>query len=297
MANDRARGAILGAIAIGALAGCSVLADWSNLTSGGTGGGAGHAGGAGGGGGAGQGGANTGGGGNGGCTGKKGAKEVAVGGFCIDATETSNVEYKAFLDDKGATAQVADQPPACAWNLSYNPGNASGTWSYPASDANQPVGDVDWCDAHAHCAWAGKRLCGKIGGGSNAPGDYKDEARSQWYRACSNGDPTRLYPYGKSYEAGRCYGDRTSGPLLIDVGSDKSCEGGVAGLFDMSGNVDEWEDSCDGETGNVDNCLVRGGGSDDGAFSLTCAQPTLDKAKKLSRDTQTPLKGIRCCSD
>ena len=34
---------------------------------------------------------------------------------------------------------------------------------------------------------------------------------------------------------------------------------GYVGVYDLSGNVWEWEDSCDGTTGSNDLCRLRGG--------------------------------------
>src|SRR5262249_40663852 len=111
--------------------------------------------------------------------------------------------------------------------------------------ADRPVHAVDWCDAFAYCAWAGKRLCGRIAGGSVDPTFGTDLAsESEWYNACSRGGQ-HAYPYGDTYDPRACngleYGAGT-GPQL-PVGSLSSCTGGFAGLFDMSGNVSEWEDS------------------------------------------------------
>ena len=66
---------------------------------------------------------------------------------------------------------------------------------------------------------------------------------------------------------------------------------GYAGVYDMSGNVAEWEDSC-GDTMNVkDNCLVRGGSFTDSAFGLTCFAYNLQP-----RTTQDNHIGFRCCA-
>ena len=70
-----------------------------------------------------------------------------------------------------------------------------------ASDA--PVTCIDWCDAHAYCAWAGKRLCGSIGGGPNIPSSVSIAGADQWYRACSHAGDHK-FPYGDTYASGTC---------------------------------------------------------------------------------------------
>ena len=110
----------------------------------------------------------------------------------------TNRQYAVFLANQ--QARVDNQPTACAWNTSYVPIQ---DWPVAAGRDNQPVGWVDWCDAYAFCRWAGKRMCGKIGGGPNAFSDYDKPNQSQWYRACSKAGAFR-YPYGQDLDTKAC---------------------------------------------------------------------------------------------
>ncbi len=89
---------------------------------------------------------------------------IRVDGYCIDATEVTNDEYGKFIVAKNGN--TAGQPTACAWNTAYAPSCAQ-----LVKTAKSPVSCIDWCDAYAFCAWAGKRLCGRIGGGPTALAD------------------------------------------------------------------------------------------------------------------------------
>lgn len=214
---------------------------------------------------------------------------VDLGGFCVDAAEVTNADYAAWL----ATApSVAAQPAACAWNADFTPVFG---WPAPPARAGDPVVQIDWCDAFAYCAAAGKRLCGRIGGG---PADYAagfaDPAESQWMAACSNGGAT-LYPYGNSYAGNVCDGkDFTHPNKAIAVGSASWCHGPTppyTGLSDLSGNVAEWEDACSGASGAADLCRRRGGSFKDGSSLLRCDADDGGFARAATSATT----GFRCC--
>lgn len=265
--------------------------------SGGAGGGGGSGGPADAGGAGGDAGGADGGGGTAGCSGGSGPKTVAVSSptgtkYCIDATEVTQAQYAAFL----AATQVTPptQPAVCSWNTSFawEAGTAkcpAGAIN-PASKAGYPMACIDWCDARAYCAWAGKRLCGRIGGGANAYADHAKAAASEWYSACSN-KGTSLYPYGSTYNASACTSSQPH-----SVGSAPACEGGFPKLFDMSGNVWEFEDSCNASAGSGDCCRVRGGG-----FGVVNAGNTLrcDDVGGLciTRSHREQTVGFRCCAD
>ncbi len=220
----------------------------------------------------------------GGCPGTSGSPMVSLGAFCIDSTEATQAQYALFLE-AGAAPQV---PPFCSWNTSYTP---TGQWPPTAATLDVPVTSVDWCDAYAFCAWAGKRMCGRIGGGPVDPSLDTDAGASQWFYACSH-DGQLVYPYGNTYGPVTCNGgDANGGNQIVDpVGSFTACIGGFAGVYDMSGNVREWEDSCSGMTGANDMCNERGGSVNDGAGNLTCAAPDI-----AARTDSNSHLGIRCC--
>jgi formylglycine-generating enzyme required for sulfatase activity len=201
----------------------------------------------------------------------------------MDATEVTNAEYATFL---AVAYPTSTQDTWCKFNTTYAP---SSGWPTTGRDT-YPVVYVNWCDAYAYCKWAGKRLCGKIGGGTNLYADYADPTKSEWFNACSKGG-TRTYPYGSVFSASACNG-YTGGGVPLPVGSTLTCEGGYPGLFDLSGNVDEWEDSCNGAAGESDPCHLRGGSYYDYINVERCD----DVPTNVTRDGNFNI-GFRCCSD
>ncbi|MCA9685396.1 MAG: SUMF1/EgtB/PvdO family nonheme iron enzyme, partial [Myxococcales bacterium] len=142
-----------------------------------------------------------------------------------------------------------------------------------------------------YCRWTGRHMCGAIGGG---PTDFADSSNpdAEWYAACSAVD-VQTFPYGDVYDPMACNGMDFGAGAVVPVGSLATCEGSLVGLFDMSGNVREWVNSCDGDP-NVDvslqQCQRRGGSYASMTNSLDC--PGSSDANRSSR---TGTTGIRCC--
>ncbi|GAC1394144.1 MAG: hypothetical protein NVSMB47_02680 [Polyangiales bacterium] len=209
--------------------------------------------------------------------------------YCVDSTEATQADYQQFLLDPARDARP--QPPECAWNRTFDPScSKPGTYD-PTTKAAHPVSCVDWCDAHAYCAWAGKRLCGKVGGGTWSP-DAEPTTTSQWVSACSQ-NGARSYPYAGSYDPTRCNGSGRGADATVAVASLGSCVGGFDGLFDLSGNVREWTDTCFGATsGGRGNCQVRGGAYSSDPGHLACDQPFYPPPDSTLEDI-----GFRCCAE
>jgi formylglycine-generating enzyme required for sulfatase activity len=195
--------------------------------------------------------------------------------FCIDATEVTSGAYDAFL----ASGPRGDSMPGCEWNDDLAPLEVAGL--------GVPV-RVDHCDAQAYCAWAGKRLCGRVGGGFIRAGtaDFTT-TESEWFYACSAGG-TQRYPYGDELTQGACIDQSVGLSDPAPVRSADDCEGGFAGIHDLTGNVAEWTDICNPPAGGAnDLCPVRGGD-----FTVNVACDSWEAASRSSRGF-----GVRCCSD
>jgi formylglycine-generating enzyme required for sulfatase activity len=84
-----------------------------------------------------------------------------------------------------------------------------------------------------------------------------------------------------------------TGPIAVGT---SGCEGSLPGLFDMSGNVSEWTDSCSpdpgGGNGSKDNCARRGGDYGDNSQHLACTG-----SETGSRSETQCFIGFRCCAD
>jgi formylglycine-generating enzyme required for sulfatase activity len=225
-----------------------------------------------------------------GCPLGRGPTMIKVASYCIDSTEVSQAQYQAFLDVVG-TKPYPNQAPGCTNVTSHQPGNEGSCHYDPTAHPNMAMVCIDWCAADSFCRWSGKRLCGKLGGGS-IPTNGNDYAGSsdEWFTACSNGG-SRTWPYGNTKKDTACNTQEANKGEVVDVGSFTSCAGGVTGLFDMVGNAREWENACQ-NTDAIAFCLRRGG-----SFALTADNATCDEFNELNRNLHDEETGIRCCAD
>ena len=208
---------------------------------------------------------------------------LGAGSYCIDAHEVTNADYTLFLN---SVPGLFDQLPPCLGpNLSFFPAD----WPPPVEADALPVTGVDWCDALQFCRWAGKRLCGRIGGGANLSVDYADITRSQWFNACT-AVGTRAYPYGDSYDPMACNGADQMLDRPVPFTDLPTCRGGCSELRHMSGNVGEWEDSCTAG-GGVFDCRVRGGSYRGSDTEVACSS---DNDRGFL--SESPDVGFRCCT-
>jgi formylglycine-generating enzyme required for sulfatase activity len=260
---------------------------------------------------------------------------LATGGaYCIDQAEVSKGQYFQFIT---ANVPVASQTnTACkAANTTFVPRGAWPPATAPdppglTFSLGLPVHYVDWCDAAAYCTWAKKQLCGLVGGGTLPPAQSGDPEKSAWYNACS-AQGTKTYPYGAvPFDNTRCNSDGIGAVGIETVAQNRNegfgfpanqddrvyrvaisdvagniqlpdhtgCQGGSVGVYQMSGNVAEWEDSCAGAAA-TDTCRVRGGSYADTSTNQMCTS-TRDvvriPAAPIVGDPD-PLKdvGFRCC--
>ncbi len=202
----------------------------------------------------------------------RGPTMVEASGFYIDSTEVTVAQYQVFLAAKGS--DVSGQPSVCSWNKTYY------DTTVPMNPSTWPITNVDWCDALAYCTWAGKHLCGAIGGGAVASTDALTANKSQWYLACGGpGDGT--HPNGNA----TCNSNEDT---LAPVATFPTCVGYYSKLYDMEGNAAEWVDSCDGTAGAADMCLLLGGSYLDQKSFCTESLPE-------SRSEAADPFGFRCC--
>ncbi len=179
------------------------------------------------------------------------------GAFCIDTTEVTSGQYGLF--EQAITPQTYTSLPfECDFK---NPVDAGLQRPYVTFAGDHlPAVAVDWCDAYAFCAWAGKRLCGERDGGPVASTDIAVAPHDEWYAACSR-DGTRALPYPGTFDASACNTGQSSSVAPAEVASHPGCQGGFPGIYDMSGSVLEIENSCiPGDAGpESDLCATRGG--------------------------------------
>jgi len=152
---------------------------------------------------------------------RMGPTTVDVASFRIDVHEVSRGDYARFLEDSGYRPPHVDEEWAEDWN-----------WS-GVGDPSLPIVLVNWYDARAYCAWAGKRL----------------PSEAEWQLAAlGDAETGSAWPWGDRYDGAKLnHGkfeapnvDESDGQLwLAPVGSYPA---GANGLHDAFGNAWEFTD-------------------------------------------------------
>ena len=134
---------------------------------------------------------------------------VHLDAFYMDTYETTNAQYKEFID-ANPQWQKNRIPPK------YHDGDYLKHWNgndYPPDKGNHPVVYVSWYAAMAYAEWRGKRL--------PTEAEWERAARSYWWRFLN---------------AGRAnYGEKVGDTTPVGTYPPNR-----SGLYDMAGNVWEW---------------------------------------------------------
>ncbi|RLB54501.1 MAG: hypothetical protein DRI34_11945 [Deltaproteobacteria bacterium] len=184
--------------------------------------------------------------------------------FAITATEVTVAQFRACVQAGACKPDTVD--PVC-------------NYGQKGRD-DHPLNCVNYFGAEQFCAFAGGRMC----------------TEQEWLSAC-RGTEGRAFPYGDTFVAAACNvhpnnsRSRSRQWSTVPAASLVTCQGGLAGLFDMAGNVAEWVADCHGSY-----CKFRGAG-----FLSNQPVERFAACRGVCSGNQKTLKssvvGIRCCRD
>ncbi|MEZ5400642.1 MAG: SUMF1/EgtB/PvdO family nonheme iron enzyme [Bryobacteraceae bacterium] len=193
---------------------------------------------------------------------------VALDAFRLDRTEVTNAAYAKFL-----AAQPDRKAP-------YHWVNGAA----PAGEESFPVYNVDWEEANAYCAWAGKRL----------------PTEAEWERAARGGKEGLSYPWGDKADAKLARYGTAAGPAPVAQHPPNDF-----GLFDMSGGVSEWCNDWFAREYYRSSPAANPKGPESGTYKVIRGGAWSDSGPRVTvffrnwvrTNQKTPNLGFRCAKD
>ncbi|EIP97000.1 PEP-CTERM putative exosortase interaction domain-containing protein [Opitutaceae bacterium TAV1] len=202
--------------------------------------------------------------------------------YYIGTKEVTNAQYAQFLNAVAAQSDTYALYNTDMASTGLTRSGSAGNWTYTATDPNKPVVYVNFWDAARFCNWltSGETEVGvyDFGGVTNptnntvsrnaaawATGGWALPTEDEWYKAAYYNPATdsySLYPTGKDTII-----TSDANYLASGIGASTNAGSYAAnpnGIFDMAGNVWEWNDAII----NTFDRGVRGGAFDDNDSEL-----------------------------
>lgn len=205
--------------------------------------------------------------------------QVEVAGYCLDRTEVTVAAYATCVEAK-ACLEVGCHRQSDGVIACLEPEDARRCNSGMKGRADHPVNCVDWSQAAAYCAWAGKRL----------------PSEAEWEWAARGGNRAWTHPWGREPPGARACWDGPGSDLGAGKRSSTCAVGSHPtsndpwGVADLAGNVDEWTDGVDAK--NPSRRIFRGGDWASAAPSEVSASIRYSFAPS----TQAVAVGFRCAA-
>ena len=184
------------------------------------------------------------------------SRRVTLRPFCIDAFATTNLQFRAFVEDTGYITEAE----AAGWSFVFagllpedfpeTQGVQAAPWwraveraswrtpegphSDTSSRAHHPVVHISWNDASAFCEWAGGRLPTEAEWEYAARGDLEGK-RFPWGDDLEPAGHHRMNVWQGHFPATNTLDDGYLGSAPVD-----SFEPNAFGLYNMCGNAWEW---------------------------------------------------------
>ena len=148
--------------------------------------------------------------------------------FWIGKTPITNAQFRPFVEGDGYRNQVYWTEVGWQWREQdkiIKPGYWDDTrWN----GADYPVVGLSWFEAVAYCRW----LSAQVGH------EFRLPTEAEWEKAACGTDG-RIWPWGNTWESGRCNSEEASLKRTTPVGQYPT-GASPCGALDMAGNVWEW---------------------------------------------------------
>ena len=148
--------------------------------------------------------------------------------YWIGKTPVTNAQFRPFVDSDGYTNQAYWTTVGWQWREQEKIVKPLYWDDAKWNGADYPVVGVSWFEAVAYCRWLSKQT------GS----DFRLPTEAEWEKA-ARGSDGRIYPWGNTWEAGRCNSEETGLKRTTPVGQYPT-GASPYGALDMAGNVWEW---------------------------------------------------------
>jgi iron(II)-dependent oxidoreductase len=207
--------------------------------------------------------------------------QIKLPSFCIARTLTTVAQWSAFVDDHGydddrwwcdqgrawregalnrnhldneATRQHLGQRPA-------NQRRAPWRWSEQRAFTQRPVWGITWFEARAYANWLSEQLAREMAHAGLHDWQVRLPTEDQWERSARANTPdsadSRRWVWGNDGDGGRRFANLETAKL-----GQASCvglfQGNPIGLFDLAGNLWEWQDNLYAQGTEADSRLRLG---------------------------------------